>query len=282
MVPAPNGDPFTGTSTSGVPNTGLGANDGLPLPVGERLRAARELRRLSLDDVATQTRVPMRHLEAIETSDWSGLPAPTYSIGFAKSYAEVVGLDRQAVGDDLRAEMGGSRAANAAPTFEPADPARVPPRTLAWIALVVAALLLAGYGYYRTATLGDVQPRIVDDIAATSAPDASAPGAAAAPSVAAVAGPVVITANEEVWIRVYERGGATLNEDILKAGESYEVPAASDPLLRTSRAELLRISVGTADAPPIGPPATLVKDVSLKPAALMGSTPAAAPGAPTR
>ena len=62
--------------------------------VGERLRAAREAQGLSLEEVASRTRIPTRHLDSLEQSEWSRLPAPTYSIGFAKAYASVVGLDR--------------------------------------------------------------------------------------------------------------------------------------------------------------------------------------------
>ena len=47
--------------------------------VGERLRAAREEKGLSLEDIAAQTRIPRRHLESIETADWDKLPAPTYT-----------------------------------------------------------------------------------------------------------------------------------------------------------------------------------------------------------
>lgn len=243
-----------------------------PLPVGERLRIARESRRLSLDDVATQTRVPLRHLEAIERSEWGQLPAPTYSIGFARAYAEIVGLDRQEIGDDLRIELGGGRQTSAVESFQPADPARVPPRTLAIIAGLVAVSLLAGYGYYRTVALGDVQPQILNvDNGATPPAAATVPAA----TRATASGPVVITAAEDVWVRVYERDGATLRETILEAGERYEVPAtATDPLLRTGRADLLRVSVGATMAPPVGPANQLVKDVSLKPQALLAATPA--------
>ena len=247
-----------------------------PLPVGERLRQAREELGLPLEDVATQTRVPLRHLEALEHSDWSNLPAPTYSIGFAKSYAECVGLDRQEIGDELRVELGGGRrVAVGTDTLQATDPARVPPRTLAIVAGLVALGLLAGYGYHRTVALGDVQPQIVADEPASRSGQA-------VPAVAPVAtGPVVITANDAVWIKVYERGGKSIYETTLAAGQSYEVPAtATDPLLRTGRADLLRVSVGTADAPPVGPPNTLVKDVSLKAAMLMNGAPT--PAAPAR
>src|SRR4051795_6937261 len=81
-------------------------------PVGERLRAAREEKKLSLEDVAAQTRIPQRHLASIETGDWEHLPAPTYTIGFAKNYAGIVGLDRTEIGNQLREEMGGQRFAS--------------------------------------------------------------------------------------------------------------------------------------------------------------------------
>ena len=77
--------------------------------VGERLRAAREEKKLSLEDIAAQTRIPQRHLESIEKAEWDKLPAPTYTTGFAKSYASAVGLDRTEIGDQLREEMGGQR-----------------------------------------------------------------------------------------------------------------------------------------------------------------------------
>lgn len=245
-----------------------------PMPVGDRLHAARIAQGLSLDDIATQTRVPLRHLEAIERSAWDDLPAPTYSIGFAKAYAEIVGLDRKEIGDELRIELGGGRAATTVTeTFEPADPARVPPRTLAFVTVLSGAVILAGFGYYRTVALGDVQPQIVD------VADVPAPGTGSAGTGSAETGPggrsrsilpVVITASEPVWVKIYERSGADIFEATMTAGQSFTVPAdAVDPLLRTGRAELLRVSVGTETAPPVGPASSLVKDVSLKAAMLM-------------
>src|SRR5688572_18534702 len=93
--------------------------------VGERLRAAREEKGITREDIAAQTRIPRRHLESLENSDWERLPAPTYTIGFARSYATAVGVDRTEISDQLRGEIGGYRPVTT-PTeiFEPADPAR--------------------------------------------------------------------------------------------------------------------------------------------------------------
>ena len=54
---------------------------------GAKLRAAREAQGLSMQDVATRTRIAQRQLEAIERDDYSALPGIPYAVGFARAYA---------------------------------------------------------------------------------------------------------------------------------------------------------------------------------------------------
>lgn len=258
--------------------------DGQPAgTVGERLRATREEQGLSLEDIAARTRIPTRHLESIEASEWSRLPAPTYSIGFAKSYASAIGLDRTEIGEQLRGEMSGYSPRTTAPAevFEPADPARVMPRWLVIAAILAVLAVIGGLLFARQRNLeGPDTPSVASESpAAEGAADAN--GAAAAPAPAA-AGPVVLTANEPVWLQVSEKGGANLFMGELAAGQSFEVPAtATAPVLKTGKPEALRISVGTADAPAVGPAATTVRNVSLLPADLMrGGAATPTPGSP--
>jgi cytoskeletal protein RodZ len=124
------------------------------LTAGERLRAAREEKGLGLDDVAAQTRIPRRHLESLELGEWSRLPAQTYTIGFARSYAGVVGVDRAEIADQLRAEMGGQGpAAASTEVFEPADPARSMPKWLVLAAIAAVILLVLVMSYLRNRSL---------------------------------------------------------------------------------------------------------------------------------
>ena len=91
---------------------------------------------------------------------------------------------------------------------------------------------------------------------------------------------MVITANDQVWLQIKD-GQTTLKEGLLEPGQSFEVPAtATAPVLMTGKPEALRISVGTADAPPVGPAATTVRNVSLRAADLMRGPAAATPPAP--
>lgn len=250
------------------------------IPVGEQLRAAREKQKLSLEDVAAQTRIPLRHLANIETGNWDDLPAATYTVGFAKSYASAVGLDRTEVGDQLREEMGGQRFASSSPElFEAADPARTMPKTLVIGAIAAVILLVVVMSWLNRRSLD--QPESATNEASTTNDVAAAPApASVSPAPIQAGGPVVLTAVAPVWLQVSDRGGASLFSGMLQPGRSYTVPAsATAPVLKTGKPEALKITVGNAVAAPVGPPATTVANVSLLPADLMKTPAAAAPPA---
>jgi transcriptional regulator with XRE-family HTH domain len=264
----------------------LGAN-----PVGERLRHAREAKGLSLDDVAAMTRVPTRHLEHIDNGQWDALPAITYSIGFARAYAKAVDLNPQEVGSQLRAQLGSAPLASSATSYyEPADPARVPPKSLALIAALIALLLVAGYFIWRNNALGGDDPlaeaAAVDTpiVAPVGAPPAGQAGARPQGAAAAgpVSGPVVLTAIDEVWLRVYDgKGGPSLFQNSLKAGERFEVPGgAARPMIRTGRPNALRVTVGNREMPALGAAERTITDVSLLPADLVARAQAPQAAAP--
>lgn len=243
--------------------------------VGELLREARKRKKLSLEDIAAQTRIPLRHLESLENSDWEHLPAPTYSIGFAKSYAAAVGLDRQEIGDKLRVEMGGTALAASTPAevFEPADPARTMPKWLVIGAILGVILLVLGMRW-----LSDRQLYGSDEEAVTNAPAPVAPAPAPAP---VAQGPVLLSASEPVWMSVYDKAGTKYFEGMLNPGTSFTVPtSAPAPLLKTGKPEALKIMVGPTQAPPIGEPGKMVSDVSLLSVDLLKGGGAAAPATP--
>ncbi len=247
-------------------------------PAGERLRAARETKGLTLEELASQTRIPLRHLQSLEQGDWARLPAPTYTIGFAKSYASAVGLDRNEIADDLRAEMGGHRPdSGSAEVFQPADPGRTMPKwlVLAAIAGIIVVVLLLSWLNERS--LSD-EPSPAPEIASTqAAPQGSQPTAQAPQAQPAQAnGPVTIAATQEAWVQVKD-SGKTLFEGVMAPGQTYQVPStAAAPVLKAGKPEALRITVGSAVAPPVGPPGHVAANVSLAPADLMrgGAQPA--------
>jgi cytoskeleton protein RodZ len=234
--------------------------------VGARLKAARTKQKMSLEDIAAQTRIPLRHLESVEQSAWDRLPAPTYTIGFAKAYAGAVGMDRAEVSEQLREELGGHRyTVTSTDTFEPADPARSMPKWLVIGAVVAVILLVLLMSWLNERSLDDPAEPEANVVASVPAPRAAPPAAQPAAQ-----GPVVISASEQAWLQIYEKGGETYFSGMLNAGQNFTVPPnATAPMLKTAKPEALRITVGTAAAPPIGPAGRMISDVSLLPADLL-------------
>src|ERR1035438_9515350 len=74
---------------------------------GERLRREREMRAISLDDIADATKIGTRLLRALEEEHFELLPGGIFNKGFVRAYAKYVGLnEEEAVADYLQAEIG--------------------------------------------------------------------------------------------------------------------------------------------------------------------------------
>ncbi|QUT06478.1 DUF4115 domain-containing protein [Sphingobium phenoxybenzoativorans] len=239
---------------------------------GDKLRRGREALGLSLQEVATRTRVPIRQLEVLERNEFTSLPGIPYAVGFARAYARAVDMDEVAIASDVRAELGSDMQAARYEAFQPADPARVPSRALAWTAGLIALLLMVGYGVWRTQLYtpqADVQ-------AAAEAPPPAASGAVrpAAARQAPADGPVVLTATDTIWLRIYDQAGERLLEKQMEKGESFTVPPnANNPMILTGRPDALAVTVGGRPVPPLGTAVKTISDFPISAAALLARPP---------
>lgn len=248
-------------------------SDSLSAPAS--MRQAREAAGLTLEDVAMQTRVPLRHLASLESGDYDALPGTTYCAGFARAFARVVGMDEATLVAKIREEIAeqGGASQGYYEIEEPVDPSSVPSRFIAAIALIFVLLLAGGYAVWRMqintpptdeqlAAEQRTETRIADP-AAPKAP-AKAPAAAVAPT-----GPVVMTAVNEVWMRIYQPDGKRLFEGTLAKDKSFTIPAdASNPMILTGRPDALSVTVGGQAIPPLGTAERTIVDVPVSAAAL--------------
>lgn len=257
---------------------------------GVMLADAREAAGLSLADVSARTRIPERHLRAIEAGEYAKLPSRTYAVGFSRTYARLVGLDERAVTEQVRLDLeaGTPNAPLRPDRFEPGDPARVPSRRLAWFsALAVLLLVVGAFTFYRThfspgigpapltaPTTAASQPRI------TSGPGSARP-AGAPPAAAAQGGPVVFTSLADgTWVKFYDGAGKRLFEGQMARGQTFTLPAdAAAPKAWTGRPNALAITIGGRPVPPLGTSEVVMKDVDVSAAALLARPAAAAAAA---
>ena len=260
--------------------------------VGERLRDARVAQNLDLAEIGARTRIPQRHLGAIETSDFAMLPSITYAMGFAKAYARAVGVDEVEVGRDLRAELSTSyHRREPRPDPQPYDPARLPSRSVATVGVAIAALLLLvvaiwyGTGWLQGEPATESAATAASELGAVPTP-AAQPATAPTPAAPVGAGQVTLTATDEVWVRIYDANDQTLLMKTMQPGERYDVPMTADrPMINIGRPDKLDVTINGSVVPPLGSGARAIKDVGIGAEALRaraapaGPAPAATPAA---
>jgi cytoskeletal protein RodZ len=113
--------------------------------IGETLREARHERRASLEDASRATKIKIETLEKLEADEFNALPAPAYTKGFLKLYAEYLGLDSASVVEAYLKSQGGLRRQGLRVETEAQIRARKPRELqlpMAAVVRVVAALTL--------------------------------------------------------------------------------------------------------------------------------------------
>lgn len=67
---------------------------------GDKLKRERQMRGVTLDEISESTKIARRHLEALESEDFTSLPGGVFNKGFVRAYARFIGIDEdQAVAD---------------------------------------------------------------------------------------------------------------------------------------------------------------------------------------
>lgn len=83
------------------------------LTFGDELRRERLIREVSLEEIASATKISVRLLTALEKSDLSRLPAPVFTRGFIRSYSRHLGVDPDEMVNAYLADLAPGRPRNA-------------------------------------------------------------------------------------------------------------------------------------------------------------------------
>ncbi len=124
-------------------------------PLGDYLKQARKKKGLSLEQLASRTKIQEHHLIALESEDFANLPAKVFAKGFVRSYAKALGLEED---EALQRFLDTSRMFYAQPHPEDAEQTHVqvtleaPPRqgvnwSLVFGGLIIVVALAIWYGF---------------------------------------------------------------------------------------------------------------------------------------
>ncbi len=73
--------------------------------IGEVLREGRRRAGLEIIAVEERTKIRIKYLRALEAEEWDVLPSPAYAKGFLRTYAQLLGLDGDAMVDEFRRQV---------------------------------------------------------------------------------------------------------------------------------------------------------------------------------
>lgn len=88
---------------------------------GETLKRERELRQISLREIAEATKINLRYLDALERDDFRHLPGGVFNKGFVRAYAQFIGIDPETMvtaylEEDGRQRLRAARTSGATPS----------------------------------------------------------------------------------------------------------------------------------------------------------------------
>jgi transcriptional regulator with XRE-family HTH domain len=108
---------------------------------GERLKRERELREVTVKEIASATRIAPKFLEALENEEWNKLPGGVFGRGFVRSIARYLGLGEE----NLLSDYDLARGETSAPVLQkPEERIPSPPKWIPALAVVMLIAALVG------------------------------------------------------------------------------------------------------------------------------------------
>ncbi|HEY0141476.1 MAG TPA: helix-turn-helix domain-containing protein [Thermoanaerobaculia bacterium] len=246
---------------------------------GEELKREREIRGISLKEIADATKISKRFLEAIERNDHKTLPAPVFTRGFVREYARYLGLSSEdmvnrynyAAAADERIEKPHAHPVTSPPPRDIAprlQPKRGIPharvdRNILLLILIAAAF--AGVAYWA------VSQKKLSAFSNSTETDTAPPPVVTAPvpvaPVTQTAKPVddsslrlVVEALEPSWVELEADGKVVVNETLERgARRSFEAKDAFR-FRKIGNAAGLKLTFNETEVPPLGETGEVIRN----------------------
>lgn len=245
--------------------------------LGQELKRERELRSISLKDIAEQTKIGVRSLQALEDDRLDLLPGKFLTKAILRAYAKALGMDEDRIMNKFHEEtLSREWASKLAERPRPLLPRREPhwrPRIAPfWIILAVVAIAVLASVYFFF-----IDPRGSSESPA-AAVQAQAEPAAEDPSFEFPELPPVVKADQisaseplrlefefhsATWMHVTADGALVL-EGTRNAGTRETCEARTEVVLQTGNAGGFRLRINGRTVRPLGQPGKVLTDVRIR------------------
>lgn len=261
--------------------------DSPSLSFGEELRRERIVRDISLEEISSATKISVRLLTALEQSDLSRLPSPTFTRGFIRAYARHLGIEPEEKVNAYLADLGGE---------SPATPGVKKGRTRSrfWrgrrgtagtiVGSVAAVLLLLGFiaSPHRREKRTEAHkiapppaaPVAFKNVAVTNEPTPLLKEEPVPPSVEAAAPApakrtLALEFEEDSWAKV-EADGETVLSELIRRGDVRRFEARDGFRLTLGNAGAVRVTLDGRSLERLGGAGEVIRDVPVPAASERG------------
>jgi len=235
---------------------------------GERLKRERELREVSLEEVAKGTRIAERFLEALENEQWEKLPGGVFGRGFVRSIARYLGLSEENLLSEYDLARGESSSLPLQKSEEriPSTPRWIPTAAALLLITLLAGLIVGGRYAWKAYQAHRAKRRSSAIVGLpASAQTQLLPAPAAQPSdlsTAALAAPLglQITAAASTRLRVVSDANLALDDE-MPSGENKHFSGRDRLEVRLADFSAVLLDLNGQRAAPLatpGPSGTIV------------------------
>jgi cytoskeleton protein RodZ len=208
--------------------------------LGQELKKQRESRNISIDEMASSTKIVGRYLEALEQDRLDAMPGGFFVRGILRSYARYVGLDEDEIVEKYRAagildEPAKAKAPAPRALPDAAERRKIMPWVIAGVSvLVVIAVLSVLTRPRRPSIVPSVSKKPAAALPQTRtepAPAVEKPAPAAAPVKEEWKGLTMdISFQEETWLQIYADGALKIY-GLFQPAEKAQVQAEKEILV---------------------------------------------------
>ncbi len=246
--------------------------------LGQELKRERELRSISLQDIATQTKIGVNQLKALEDDRLDFLPGKFLTKAILRAYAKALGLDEEWVmnkyHEQLQVQEQTARSGEWTRALLSREPRPGKKRPLLAPILLVAAALVAAlaclYIFVIAPLSGSKPPAAVETAKTPPAAEKPAPEFPALPPVVGAGrDPSAQTLRLEfefiapTWMHV-AADGALVFEGLRNPGSRETLEARTEVVLHTGNAGGFRLRINGRPVRPLGGSGAVLTDVRIR------------------
>ena len=242
--------------------------------LGQELKRERELRGISLREIADSTRINLRFLQAIEEDKLDALPGAFFVRAILRSYAKSIGIDENQVLNKCQEIYTFEEQLQYGESAKRPTPRARPPFRLSlrrgWrTAALAAAIVILGLVLFYSLILAPANRPAVSVVTAQPIPQVEVPKQSPPPEPLPAAEEIkglLLEMNfvDETWLHVYA-DGQSVWEGIKQKGESLEVRAEREVRLSLGNLGGLDLTINGRKAKPLGPRGLVRQDILITP-----------------